>query len=118
MPWITAPSIWPWWSTGLITLPTSWAVVKRSSVTWPVSGSTDTSATWAVKDEVGERSGSNTWPLATTGRPNWVSSSAQGLLSEVSRRITFAPRIDVCSSGQPKRSAATLSISLDASLAA
>src|SRR3989442_12602766 len=47
---IAPPSIWPWWATGLMIVPTSWAVTKRWSFTRPVSGSTSTSATWATKE--------------------------------------------------------------------
>jgi hypothetical protein len=33
---MSPPSICPWWPIGLMTVPTSCAVVKRRTVTWPV----------------------------------------------------------------------------------
>jgi len=44
-PWMSPPSICPWWPSGLMTVPTSCAVVKRRTVTCPVCASTATSAT-------------------------------------------------------------------------
>ncbi len=48
------PSTWPWKAIGLITVPESWASVKRTILTTPVSGSTSTSHTEEPKLKAGE----------------------------------------------------------------
>ena len=53
IPCMTPPLICPWCPMGFSTVPTSCAVVNRSSFTSPVSGSTDTSAICAVNPVTG-----------------------------------------------------------------
>ena len=43
------PSIWPAAVAGLIAMPQSTTITSFSTVTWPVSVSTSTSANWAAK---------------------------------------------------------------------